>query len=161
MRPVDLVIVDYLTLLSTPGARDDVADKLAIIQDAKRLAMTGNDGRGLSFLTPIQGNRKGYDEASSNGGMWSTTGINKYSELEKSLDNCFYVWFNEELQVGGKMMIGTCKTRRSEPIPSTPIDVDFRTGRVLNSLSRSPRSLTASFEAIIRSFDSDPSREWY
>jgi hypothetical protein len=128
--PVDLVIIDYLTMLSTPGARDDIADKMAIIQDAKRLAMTANDGKGLCIVTPVQGNRKGYDDAGEHDGAWSTTGISKYSELDKSLDNCFYVYFDDEMNRQNRMKMGSCKTRRSFNIPATFVSVDAGSGRV-------------------------------
>lgn len=123
-EPVDLVLLDYLTMLSTPGNRDDVADKMMIVQDAKRLAMTANDGKGLCIVTPVQGNREGYKNAGDNGGEWSTTGIAKYSELDKSLDNLFYVYFDDEMNSQNKMMMGSCKTRRDSNIPATLVPVN-------------------------------------
>ncbi len=111
-EPIDLVLIDYLTMLSTPGNRDDIADKIRIIQDAKRLALTANNGQGMCIVTPVQGNRNGFNDASAAGGVWSTTGIAKYSELDKSLDNLFYAFFDDEMNAAHQMKIGSCKTRR-------------------------------------------------
>jgi len=130
-QPIDLVVIDYLTMLSTPGARDDVTDKMGIVQDAKRLAMSINDGRGLAFVTPVQGNRKGYTAAGDNGGAWETTGIALYSEIDKSLDNCMYVWFDDALVYNDQIMMGSCKWRRAERgIPCSPVDIDPQSGLV-------------------------------
>jgi hypothetical protein len=107
-----------------------VADKIAIIQDAKRLAMTANGGEGLCILTPVQGNRKGFEDAAESDGAWTVQGIAKYSELDKSLDNCFYVYFNEGMTQENRMKIGSCKTRRDEIIPSTFVGIDQRSGRI-------------------------------
>lgn len=130
-NPVDLVLLDYFTMLSTPGNRDDIADKMMIIQDAKRLALTANDGRGLCILTPVQGNRSGYENAAANQGEWSTTGIAKYSELDKSLDNLFYVYFDNEMNLQNKMKMGSCKTRRDANIPASFVTVSDLSGMLI------------------------------
>ena len=127
-KAIDLVVLDYLTLLGTPGTRDEVADKTAIIQDVKRLAMTANDGRGLCILTPVQGNRQGFTEAANNGGVWESHRIFKYSELEKSLDNVFYVFMNEAMASANQIVVGSCKTRRDKHVPSSLVRVHPASG---------------------------------
>jgi len=143
MRTADLVAVqlEYLTMLATPGARDDIADKMAIIQDAKRLAMTANGGKGMCIVTPVQGNREGFDDAGEHDGAWSTNGIAKYSELDKSLDNCFYVYFDDEMNGQNRMKMGSCKTRRGFNIPSTMVLVDSKSGQVLNGADKGVRTV--------------------
>ena len=59
-------------MLRTPGARDEVEDKIRIIQEAKALAMNINDKRGLCMLTPVQGSRKGWKEAGGKEAYLST-----------------------------------------------------------------------------------------
>lgn len=127
---IDLVVIDYLTLLSTPGVRDDIADKIAIIQDAKRLAMTASGGKGLCILTPVQGNRKGLEDAAESDGAWTVQGIAKYSELDKSLDNVFYVYFSDSMSQENRLKIGSCKTRRDGLIPATFVSIDQWSGRI-------------------------------
>jgi hypothetical protein len=133
--PLDLVIIDYLTLLSTPGNRDEKADKVSIVQDVKNYALTANDGRGICILTPIQGSRKGYDEAGANDGAWATSGIYMYSELDKSLDVCYYVYKDDGLDAQGSLKIGSCKMRRNADLPTTIVAVDEQSGMVRNTIS--------------------------
>jgi hypothetical protein len=96
IQPLDLVVIDYLTLLGDPTARDAMAAKILVIQEAKQIALNTGE-RGFAVVTPVQGNRKGYDDAQANDGVWDTTGIAQYSELDKSLDNCLYVFTNDEI----------------------------------------------------------------
>jgi hypothetical protein len=127
-QKVDLVIIDYLTMLSTPGARDEKADKIAIVQEAKKLALTANQGTGLCILTPIQGSRKGYEDAQAHDGVWTTAGIYMYSELDKSLDNCFYVYLDDALNLQHMIKVGSCKTRRASNIPPILVPVNDNSG---------------------------------
>ena len=102
---------------------------VAIIRIAKR-GGNANAGRGVAILTPIQGSRTGYQEATENDGAWGTTGVYMYSELDKSLDNCFYVYGSDELAAAGKLKIGSCKARRGATIPSTFVDINVTAGVV-------------------------------
>jgi len=129
--PVDLVVIDYLTLMSTPGTKDEKQDKVNIIQDAKRFTMTANDGQGLCLVTPVQGNRDGLEEAGGRDGEWEAHRIYQYSEMEKSLDTIFYTWFNREMQQVNTMRFGSCKARNeSFLIPPTIIPVNPLSGMV-------------------------------
>lgn len=133
--PLDLIVIDYLTLLGDPDARDDKAQMSHIIQEAKQVALNLG-GHGVSILTPIQGNRKGYDDAKDNDGAWETTGISMYSELDKTLDNCFYVFFDDQLPEANQCKVGSCKTRRHKNIPSTFVSMNPLAGMVIDDRSR-------------------------
>jgi hypothetical protein len=112
---VDLVLIDYLTLLNDPTARDAQAAMTTIVQDAKQVALKANGGKGLAFVNPVQGNRKEYEDAQANDGAWETTGINQYSEL----DNCLYVFTSEEIAASSQLKMGSCKHRCGADIPAT------------------------------------------
>jgi hypothetical protein len=131
--PVDLVVIDYLSLLNDPHARDAAQAMTRIIQDAKQLAMRANDGEGLCLLTPVQGNRGGYAAAQANDGAWETSGISQYSELDKSLDNCLYVFTNDDISREGQLKIGSCKARNGENMPATFVRVNKLAGMVVSS----------------------------
>jgi DnaB-like helicase C terminal domain len=128
-EPLDLVVIDYLTLLGDSSARDDVQAKAVMIKDVKRLTLN-SPGYGFAFVTPIQGNRKGYEDAKANDGLWDITGINLYSEMDKSLDNCLYVFTDDAMSSQGKLKIGSCKHRRGANIPSTFVDLNVNAGMV-------------------------------
>ncbi|MEG9438231.1 hypothetical protein JAO29_18940 [Edaphobacter sp. HDX4] len=128
--PVDLVVIDYLTLVTLPSGWEAKERMVSIIQDAKQLALNAGSGRGVSIVTPIQGSRKGYEEATAQDGAWETTGIFMHSELDKSLDNCFYVYTNDEISAGGAVKVGSCKARRGANIPATFVDINPTSGFV-------------------------------
>jgi hypothetical protein len=54
-----------------------------------------------------------------------------YSELDKTLDNCFYVFTNDGLSAANQLKIGSCKMRMSTNIPSTPVDLNPLAGMVV------------------------------
>ena len=130
---VDLVLIDYLTILTPtpdPNIRDKNAAMITMIQDAKQLCMTANDGEGLCLVTPVQGSRKGLDEASLNEGAWDVTGISTYSEMDKSLDNCFYVYMTDGMSSLDQLKFGSCKMRRNKNIVCSFLRVDPCSGIV-------------------------------
>jgi len=128
-EPIDLVVVDYLTLIGDSSDRDHIQKVSAMVRDVKRLTLN-SPGDGFAFVTPIQGNRKGYEEAQENGGMWDTTGIFQYSELDKSMDNCLYVYTDDALAADGKLKLGSCKHRRGANLPSTFVEMHANSGMV-------------------------------
>ena len=104
----------------------------AAIQDAKQMTLNLNGGKGVAFVTPIQGNRKGYDDDADNDGAWETTGIFQYSKLDKSLDNCLYVYTTPEISATGQIKMGSCKYRRGADIPSTFVPLNVGAGMLIN-----------------------------
>ena len=130
--PLDMLFVDYLTITATASTYDSKAEMEMNIKDAKQTALQFDNGRSIVFLTPIQGNRKGYDEAKDTGGVWDITGINQYSEFDKSFDTIFTTFLGDALpgDVGNQMAVSTVKTRRCPPMPLTNLAVDVDVGRV-------------------------------
>jgi hypothetical protein len=41
-----------------------------IIQEAKPVALKANGDKGLTFVTSVQGNRRGYEDAEANDSAW-------------------------------------------------------------------------------------------
>ena len=129
IAPVDLVIIDYLTMCNpNPENRDKTGAMIEMIRDAKQLTLTANDGMGLCLVTPVQGSRKGLEDAQENDGAWEITGISTYSEMDKSLDNCYYVYTTDELSTENKLKIGSCKMRRGVNIPPSFVAVNPAAG---------------------------------
>ena len=145
--PLDMLFVDYLTITATVSSHDSKAEMEATIKDAKQTALQFDNGRSIVFLTPIQGNRKGYEEAKATGGVWDITGINQYSEFDKSFDTIFTTFFDETFNgpPGSLMAISSVKTRRSSPLPLTNVGIDVLVGRVDN-LTNSGGSLATHDE---------------
>jgi hypothetical protein len=114
--PIDLIVIDYLALLKMES-RDPIGEMNEVIRDAKYLCASLNNGKGTTILTPVQGNRKGNEEAGKNAGQWETSGIHQYSEYEKSLVGCFYIYLDDELSEMNMIKFGVCKSRDSARVP--------------------------------------------
>lgn len=65
---IDLVAMDYLQLFRADRHRASLREELvSIVKEAKQLATTFNDGRGVCLVSPWQINRDGRDRASRQG----------------------------------------------------------------------------------------------
>jgi hypothetical protein len=126
-KPIDVVGVDYLGLMRVPaGTRDPIN----AINDAIIEAHTMCASLGIRIITPVQGNRNGYEAAQKAEGKWDKSGILKFSEFERSLDGCVYIYQDEDLQVREEALVGTCKSRRSTDVPPTKVKVEGASGIV-------------------------------
>jgi len=132
IRPIDMLFLDYLTLVDVSGLRDPLKAMSEVIKDAKSWALNFSEGRSIALLTPVQGNREGYDEASLpiNAGRWRMSGVFQYSEFDKSLDICISTWSDEATKKLGKMTIGSVKLRRAGDIPPFWVKVEEGSGLI-------------------------------
>lgn len=129
-QELDMVVIDYLGMLDLGDARDKVHLMHQHIREIKQMTIRFNNGRGLVVVSPVQCNRKGYETACANGGVWESTDIYLYSEMEKSADNILYTYMPDHLKVDNQLMIGFCKTRRHGVIAPLTVTVDPRAGLV-------------------------------
>jgi RecA/RadA recombinase len=140
IRPVDLVVIDYIGLVDTRQHRDKTLAINDIAVQMKQMALHFPNGRGgLAIVTPAQGSRAGYNEAKANDGAWEKTGIYMYSELEKSADIIFYTYYPIELQMNGNIKIGTCKSRSSPDAPCQFASIDRNNGYIGMDQRMSPK----------------------
>jgi DnaB-like helicase C terminal domain len=137
IEKLDMVVIDYITLLDPmpPGSGaprgGNTTDAMnQIIREIKHMALFFDDGRGLVFVSPVQGNRNGYEAAVANQGAWEATAIYQYSELEKSADTVLYTFMPDDLKADNKMRIGFCKTRRHGTTVPQTVTVDPQVGLV-------------------------------
>lgn len=122
-RPADLLYVDYLTHLQPVTSRDPRVEISKIIHGAQNLAATYDRGKGVAFVTPVQGNRKGYEAAANLGGVWSTEGLFEYSAFGMDCDLLLYVFQDEDLKQYGQIKVGTAKARSSAGMVCTTLEV--------------------------------------
>lgn len=127
IHPLEEVMVDYLAMCKVKGNnRQDAMNE--IIDDVKNFAMTFRNNDGLAMITPVQGNRPGWNEASKNGGRWEPDGIYLYSGFEKALDLCLSVFEDDDLKADKKVVVSSCVHRRGENIPPTKLAVNHDCG---------------------------------
>lgn len=83
---VDLVIVDYLAQFRAAERIDGYRERLtSILKDAKRMAVTFNNGQGVPLVSPWQINRQWYDIAQQQG-LYTKQSLAETSEAERSPD---------------------------------------------------------------------------
>jgi hypothetical protein len=122
-RLYDAVFLDYLTHLLPVNSRNLREDMSRMIHSAQNLAATYDGGRGLVFISPVQGNKKGYDDAQKNGGIWESTGLSDWSAFTQDCDVLFYIYQDEDLKACDEIKIGTCKVRTGCDLPITTLSV--------------------------------------
>jgi hypothetical protein len=131
--PLDMFFVDYLTLCSTHSLTNADAEHERNIKDAKQFALNFAESNGLIFLTPIQGNRKGWEEAQQNDGVWDMTGVFRYSEFDKSFDSILSVFVDADLLAESQLKISSAKTRRSAGVPVFKAALNNHAGVISNN----------------------------
>lgn len=133
INPFDIFFIDYLTLCDISSKSGSEKERHEDnIKDAKQWALGFRDGEGVLFLTPIQGNREGYEEAEDNEGRWDSRGIYMYSEFEKSSDGILTVFLNDDLVAEGQIVIGSCKFRRADTLKPQKYAINCSIGYVSN-----------------------------
>ena len=131
--PLDLVFIDYLTLMNVGDSRHPTETIHATIKEVKDFCLSFHGGKGLTVLTPVQGSRRGYDAAAGVGGTWTKDGIYMFSEFERSLDTLLYVFADTELKELNLLKVGTCKTRRSLDVDATLVKRNAVSGLIVDA----------------------------
>ncbi len=86
MFPVDLVLMDYLALLTAERRRTTVREELAsILRDAKQLATTFNGGTGVPLVSPWQVSRTARVDAERTNGF-TPASLSETAEAPNSAD---------------------------------------------------------------------------
>jgi hypothetical protein len=129
INPIDLVVLDYYTLMDFSAHRDQVAAINNTAKEVKQMCVNFPNGRGgLVILSPVQGSKKGFEEAKGNEGTWDKTGIYMYGEIYKSASVIFYTFLDDEMQRKGEIKIGTCKSRDSADVPTQTVPINLNCG---------------------------------
>lgn len=93
---IDLIAIDYLTLLAPTRKRHNFRDEVSdIVKEVKQMAITFNKGKGVPILAVTQISRVEYQKALQNG-TYSIISFAESSEMEKSADFAFWMLRREE-----------------------------------------------------------------
>ncbi len=142
MFHIDLVICDYLALLKADVRRvDDRQEMNSIINEAKQLAATFNDGLGVPFMSPWQVNRAQRDIAEKVG-FYTLSALAETAVATNTADLIISILApvdntNRYVELKGQVL----KNRDGETSNSLLMDVDYAT-----SWFRS--KATTSFDSI-------------
>jgi hypothetical protein len=116
--PLKLLVIDYIGphLSVDKPTNDRYGQGNQIIKDAKNLATTFDNGRGIAVLSPFQANRDGYKNAVKNGGVYDITAMADYPEAERSADLVYTVFLDNTYRTRNRLLIGNVKTRKVQLI---------------------------------------------
>lgn len=123
---VDLMWMDYITRLPIDPVKyrgmEVRTAKNEIIAEAKRFAMSFNDGEGLAVCTPFQVNREGFKRAVDHEGKMDLMALADYNAAEKEADIITYVFYGETEYKTNEPKIGMLKSRWGDTKPD-PVSV--------------------------------------
>lgn len=130
-QQVDVLFIDYATLLQTPGATRGDEQKsamTAMIKDIRQFGLTHvtKNGNKLLTVTPIQANESGKSAAEAQDGVWNSSGINEHKELLRSCDRIVGVFGTETFDGYGRRecMLSSVKDRDGVGFKPTPFFLD-------------------------------------
>jgi replicative DNA helicase len=109
--PIDLVVLDYASLMSSPRRRSDRREEIVeVIEGLKALALTFNGGEGLCLVTANQVSRKAREEAE----QLKRYGLNFASEtsaIEKNADFLAWLLRLDDHRANKEVLMGVAKYR--------------------------------------------------
>jgi replicative DNA helicase len=111
--PIDLIIIDYATLLSPRRPRGSKTEEMSeIMRDIKQLALNFNNGEGAAVVTAHQISRKGRDDAVKRGGYYILSDLADTSGAERNMDGVLWVLRDEDNKERSTAWLGCSKNRR-------------------------------------------------
>lgn len=139
---VDLVIVDYLAQFRAAERIDSYRERLtSILKDAKRMAVSFNNGQGVPLVSPWQINRQWYELAQTSG-LYSKSSLAETAEAERSPDVIVSLLGpNDNTDRVREVKCQVLKNRDGETSNSIRVEVDYALAAFR---SRSGGSLSAS-----------------
>lgn len=148
---IDFVVMDYLALLKSDNKRASTREELAsIMKEAKQVATTFDNGRGVPFLSPWQVSRLARENASKIG-MYTSASLSETAEATNSADVIVSILAPEDntdrrTEVTGQIL----KARDGETANGIILEVDYATSYF--SGRGSFRPAMTSFSAGLDSF---------
>lgn len=113
-HPVDMICIDYLTLLDSESGRrfsEERSRLNSLYVAAKQLALSFDSGQGCVVLTGHQINRKGKEEAEKAQGVYRTSALSDTNECERSSDIIIANYLDADLRAMGEAKVSCLKNR--------------------------------------------------
>lgn len=126
---VDLVIMDYLALLTPENRRQSDREQLAsILKIAKQTAVTFQDGLGVPLMSPWQVSRTARDKADKEGDRYTSAALAETSEATNSADKIISILRPlDDLERHSEVTAQILKNRDGERADALYLDVDYAT----------------------------------
>lgn len=144
--PIDLLVIDYLALVRSERKREKGQEEYNdLIKDAKQLATTFADGRGIPLVSPWAMNQSRWREAKEHG-EYTLGSLSETSEAEKSADQILSLLRNPDQP--NEVKVQFLKNRDgSVPRPFT-LEVDYRATYMTEREMATPTNLDSDLEMI-------------
>lgn len=124
--PIDIIIIDYATLLAPRRSRNSKTEEMAeIMRDIKQLALNFNNGEGARVVTAHQISRKGRDDAIKRGGYYLLSDLADTSGAERNMDGVLWVLRDEDNKERNTAWLGCAKNRRGALPPRFEVRVNY------------------------------------
>jgi replicative DNA helicase len=124
---VDFAVMDYLALLSAGRNRSSSREELSgIMKDAKVMATSFADGRGLPFMSPWQVNRASREMAEKMG-AYTTAALAETAESTNSADLIISLLAPTEKERRAELTMQILKNRDGETANGMLVEVDYAT----------------------------------
>lgn len=125
---IDLVVMDYLGLLTSDRRRQTTREELAaIMKEAKQVATTFDDGRGVPFLSPWQVSRQARENAEKIG-QYTSASLSETAEATNSADVIVSLLApTDNTDRYTEVTLQVLKNRDGETANSLMTDVDYAT----------------------------------
>jgi replicative DNA helicase len=126
---LDLACLDYLQLVRQPGRSYKDNELEQIMKDAKQLALSFNNNKGIVLATPHQINRVGRDSAEKMEN-YTLRNLSNTSEAERSTDIVIWILCNPDMRVRRESRTGIIKNREGKLMDAFNFYVDPDTGLI-------------------------------
>ena len=104
--------VDHPDIMTKPSQRNlSTYQNTALLYQELRKICSSFQGRGIVGIIPIQSNREGFKQATTNDGIYTTNAISGSAEVERSCTQIYYLWADEICKSGQMSLIGCLKNR--------------------------------------------------
>jgi len=113
---VDFIVLDYIGLVEARSFADYKDSLNLLMRQMKQWAMTFDGGRGVPIISPFQCNRKGYEAAKQNNGIYDITALSHASEAERTADAVYAIYAPEEERALREATITNLKSRDSQTL---------------------------------------------
>lgn len=125
---IDFVVMDYLALMVSDRRRQTTREELAaIMKEAKQVATTFNNGRGVPFLSPWQVSRAARENAEKLG-MYTSAALSETAEATNSADLIVSLLApTDNSNRRAEVTVQVLKNRDGETANNMVVEVDYAT----------------------------------
>jgi len=156
--PVHMCVIDHFALMKPAQYSGNYyTDLNSILRDAKRLALSFNQGERLALLGLLQINRQGKLDAEKNDGVYKMQALADANEAERSSDVITTTFLDTDLRARARTKFGCLKNRDNPHFLPFNAVIDWDTKYIANEVDfgNHAQLLNASDEEVAALMQAD------